>query len=96
MSVSVGRRILTRFCKTHLRELSARTRAVRFNSTANEKCSNLEDNAKAIKPASEANKITAAVLQRTVNPFTIENLELPKVSRADEVSFKLKKFIFLT
>ncbi|XP_076236045.1 quinone oxidoreductase-like protein 2 [Calliopsis andreniformis] len=83
MSVTIGRSILTRFCGNHLKKLPTRATIVRFASVANDKRSNLED--KAGIPASEANKISAAVLKRVVNPLVIENVELPKISRADEV-----------
>ncbi|XP_034185395.1 quinone oxidoreductase-like protein 2 [Osmia lignaria lignaria] len=84
MSVVVGRRILTHFCKNHLKKLSTRTRILGFTSEAKEKSLNLED-AKPGIPASEAGKILAAVLKKFNESLIVENLESPKMLQTNEV-----------
>lgn len=93
MSALVGR-ILSRFCESHLKKLSPRTKVVRLSSTANTEQSNLEDRSETGIPASEACKITAAVLKQFTNPLVIETVDPPKISREDEVSHKIKELLF--
>ncbi|XP_076756375.1 quinone oxidoreductase-like protein 2 [Xylocopa sonorina] len=85
MSVTVGRRFFTYFSSAHWRKLSMRARIVRFSSIANEKSSNLEENAKNGMPVCEAGKISAAVLKKFSEPLVMENLEPVKMLQANEV-----------
>lgn len=85
MSVVAGRRILSHFCKNHLKKLSTRTRVHGFSSEAKEKSLNLEDVKSGI-PASEAGKISAAVLKKFNESLVVENLEPPKMLQTNEVS----------
>ena len=93
MSALVGR-ILSRFCESHLKKLSPRTKVVRLSSTANTEQSNLEDRSETCIPASEACKISAALLKEFTNPLTIETVDPPKISREDEVLINVEYCAF--
>lgn len=88
MSVSAGRRVLTEFCRSHLKKFPAQTRVVKFSSTAESTSPNL--NCKNV-PTSE--RISAAVLKDFDSPLVIDQIEIPKVSQENEVSLKIRNSI---
>lgn len=79
MTSSLGHQILSKLYGRGLNTLSLRAIIIRFNSTI------IEENVDRI-PVSQPGKIHAAVLKKFSDPFVIENIEVPKKTKANEVS----------
>ncbi|EZA51584.1 hypothetical protein DMN91_009853 [Ooceraea biroi] len=82
MTLSVGRGIFMKICGNSFGSLPSRIIAARSSSAAS------KENAESIGnviPASQPNKIQAAVLKEFSSPLVIENLEPPKRVQANEV-----------
>ncbi|XP_078041428.1 quinone oxidoreductase-like protein 2 [Augochlora pura] len=79
MSVSVGRRILTNFCRHHLKKYPVRTRAIKFSSTTRCRSPNPDTE------TSPASPISAAVLKHFGSPLVVGHFEAPKISQPNEV-----------
>ncbi|XP_012220584.1 quinone oxidoreductase-like protein 2 [Linepithema humile] len=82
MTSSIGRRILTKLCRSKLNSLSSQIIVTRFSSIAT------EENVKSVRnaiPALQPGKIQAALLKEFSNPLVIENVEPPKRVQVNEV-----------
>jgi len=86
MISSIGRKILTKLCRSKLNSLSSQIIVTRFSSIAT------EENVGSVRnviPALQPGKIQAALLKEFSNPLVIENIEPPKRVQANEVSIKV-------